>query len=121
MTSNSSGRHILLKDNRGTASAFGADLQRPLRDQAGIVDPVNNVSFDIRDGGTLGLVGGPVPGRASRHRSLYVSLPARPSVWCGGKNRLWSSGTPSRRRDPVEPVAHRRRRDAGAFTATASR
>ncbi|MGH8914307.1 MAG: ABC transporter ATP-binding protein [Acidimicrobiia bacterium] len=67
------------------------DLQVYFQAKAGLVRAVDGVSFDIRDGETLGLVGETGCGKTVTARSFIRLVPSPPGVYAGGKIDFWSS------------------------------
>lgn len=61
------------------------DLRVHFRSKAGIVHAVDGVSFDIRDGETLGLVGETGCGKSVTARSFLRLVPMPPGIHAGGR------------------------------------
>jgi len=78
----------------GAAGALVAsvqDLSIHFKTKAGMVHAVDGVSFDIRDGETLGLVGETGCGKSVTARSFMRLVASPPGVYAGGKIDFWSS------------------------------
>ena len=67
------------------------DLQVHFETKAGMVHAVDGVSFEIRDGETLGLVGETGCGKSVTARSFNRLVPTPPGVYAGGQILFWSS------------------------------
>jgi oligopeptide/dipeptide ABC transporter ATP-binding protein len=67
------------------------DLKVHFKTKAGMVHAVDGVSFDIRDGETLGLVGETGCGKSVTARSFNRLVPTPPGVYAGGEVLFWSS------------------------------
>ncbi|HEX2153612.1 MAG TPA: ABC transporter ATP-binding protein [Acidimicrobiia bacterium] len=66
------------------------DLRVHFETKAGHVYAVDGVSFDIRDGETLGLVGETGCGKSVTARSFIRLVPSPPGVYAGGQIDFWS-------------------------------
>jgi oligopeptide/dipeptide ABC transporter ATP-binding protein len=66
------------------------DLRVHFRSKAGALHAVDGVSFDIRDGETLGLVGETGCGKSVTARSFMRLVPTPPGVYAGGRIDFWS-------------------------------
>ena len=77
------------------------DLRVHFQSKAGIVHAVDGVSFDIRDGETLGLVGETGCGKSVTARSFLRLVPTPPGIYAGGRIDFWSREA---RRDRSAPV-----------------
>jgi oligopeptide/dipeptide ABC transporter ATP-binding protein len=77
------------------------DLKVHFETKAGMVHAVDGVSFDIRDGETLGLVGETGCGKSVTARSFNRLVPSPPGVYAGGRILFWPSA--------------KRQQDAGAI------
>jgi len=75
----------------GALVASVQDLSIHFRTKAGMVHAVDGVSFDIRDGETLGLVGETGCGKSVTARSFMRLVASPPGVYAGGKIDFWSS------------------------------
>ncbi len=67
------------------------DLSIHFETKAGWVHAVDGVSFDIRDGETLGLVGETGCGKSVTARSFLRLVASPPGVYAGGRIDFWSS------------------------------
>ena len=61
------------------------DLRIRFRTKAGLVHAVDGVSFDIRDGEALGLVGETGCGKTVTARAFLRLVPTPPGVYAGGR------------------------------------
>jgi oligopeptide/dipeptide ABC transporter ATP-binding protein len=75
----------------GALVASVQDLSVHFKTKAGMVHAVDGVSFDIRDGETLGLVGETGCGKSVTARSFMRLVASPPGVYAGGKIDFWSS------------------------------
>ena len=75
----------------GALVASVQDLSIHFKTKAGMVHAVDGVSFDIRDGETLGLVGETGCGKSVTARSFMRLVASPPGVYAGGKIDFWSS------------------------------
>ena len=75
----------------GALVASVQDLSIHFKTKAGLVHAVDGVSFDIRDGETLGLVGETGCGKSVTARSFMRLVASPPGVYAGGKIDFWSS------------------------------
>ena len=66
------------------------DLQVYFNAQAGVVHAVDGVSFEVRDGETLGLVGETGCGKTVTARSFLRLVKTPPGIYAGGKIDFWS-------------------------------
>ena len=71
-------------DTRTDAIASVVDLQVHFSSKEGTVHAVDGVSFDIRDGETLGLVGETGCGKSVTARSFLRLVPMPPGIHVGG-------------------------------------
>jgi oligopeptide/dipeptide ABC transporter ATP-binding protein len=69
------------------------DLKVYFESKAGVVHAVDGVSFEIRDGETLGLVGETGCGKSVTARSFIRLVPSPPGIYAGGEIEFWSSET----------------------------
>jgi len=67
------------------------DLRVHFQAKAGLVHAVDGVSFEIRDGETLGLVGETGCGKSVTARSFIRLIPSPPGVYAGGEIDFWST------------------------------
>ncbi len=77
------------------------DLRVHFQTKAGMVHAVDGVSFDIRDGETLGLVGETGSGKSVTARSFLRLVQTPPGVYAGGKILFWPEEA---RRTGAEPI-----------------
>ena len=75
----------------GSLVASVQDLSIHFKTKAGWVHAVDGVSFDIRDGETLGLVGETGCGKSVTARSFLRLVASPPGVYAGGRIDFWSS------------------------------
>jgi oligopeptide/dipeptide ABC transporter ATP-binding protein len=68
------------------------DLKVHFQTRAGTVHAVDGVSFEIRDGETLGLVGETGCGKSVTARAFNRLVPTPPGVYAGGQILFWYSG-----------------------------
>ncbi len=69
-----------------------ADLKVHFRSKRGVVHAVDGISFDIRDGETLGLVGETGCGKSVTARSFLRLVPKPPGIDAGGSNMFRPRG-----------------------------
>jgi oligopeptide/dipeptide ABC transporter ATP-binding protein len=67
------------------------DLSIHFQTKAGMLHAVDNVSFEIRDGETLGLVGETGCGKSVTARAFMRLIATPPGVYAGGRIDFWSS------------------------------
>jgi oligopeptide/dipeptide ABC transporter ATP-binding protein len=67
------------------------DLRVHFESKAGVVHAVDGVTFEIRDGETLGLVGETGCGKSVTARSFIRLVPSPPGVYAGGEIDFWSN------------------------------
>jgi oligopeptide/dipeptide ABC transporter ATP-binding protein len=67
------------------------DLRVHFEAKAGRVHAVDGVSFEIRDGETLGLVGETGCGKSVTARSFIRLVPSPPGIYAGGEIEFWST------------------------------
>jgi oligopeptide/dipeptide ABC transporter ATP-binding protein len=67
------------------------DLRVHFGTKAGVVHAVDGVSFDIRDGETLGLVGETGCGKSVTARSFLRLVQSPPGIYAGGTIDFWSA------------------------------
>jgi oligopeptide/dipeptide ABC transporter ATP-binding protein len=75
----------------GALVASVRDLSVHFETKAGSVHAVDGVSFDIRDGETLGLVGETGCGKSVTARSFLRLVASPPGIYAGGRIDFWSS------------------------------
>ena len=75
---------MVVPSRAGAAVASVVDLRVHFRSKAGIVHAVDGVSFDIKDGETLGLVGETGCGKTVTARSFLGLVPTPPGIIAGG-------------------------------------
>ncbi len=85
----------------GALVASVLNLSVHFKTKAGMVHAVDGVSFDIRDGETLGLVGETGCGKSVTARSFMRLVASPPGVYAGGKIDFWSSETQAAGGGPV--------------------
>ena len=78
------------------------DLKVFFQTRAGLVHAVDGVSFDIRDGETLGLVGETGCGKSVTARSFNRLVPTPPGVYAGGQVLFWYSMTKHTGGEPID-------------------
>jgi oligopeptide/dipeptide ABC transporter ATP-binding protein len=78
------------------------DLRIHFETKAGRVHAVDGVSFDIRDGETLGLVGETGCGKSVTARSFIRLVQSPPGMYAGGEIDFWSTETRQQGGDPVD-------------------
>jgi oligopeptide/dipeptide ABC transporter ATP-binding protein len=69
------------------------DLSIRFHTKTGMLHAVDDVSFEIRDGETLGLVGETGCGKSVTARAFMRLVPTPPGVYAGGRIDFWSSET----------------------------
>ena len=78
------------------------DLKVYFQAKAGVVHAVDGVSFDIRDGETLGLVGETGCGKSVTARSFIRLVPSPPGIYAGGEIDFWSTEARKGGRGPID-------------------
>ena len=78
------------------------DLKVYFQAKAGVVHAVDGVSFDIRDGETLGLVGETGCGKSVTARSFIRLVPSPPGIYAGGEIDFWSTEARRNGGDPID-------------------
>ena len=78
------------------------DLKVYFQAKAGVVHAVDGVSFDIRDGETLGLVGETGCGKSVTARSFIRLVPSPPGIYAGGEIDFWSTEVRRNGGDPID-------------------
>jgi oligopeptide/dipeptide ABC transporter ATP-binding protein len=78
------------------------DLKVFFEAKAGVVHAVDGVSFDIRDGETLGLVGETGCGKSVTARSFIRLVPSPPGIYAGGEIDFWSTEARRNGRGPID-------------------
>jgi oligopeptide/dipeptide ABC transporter ATP-binding protein len=78
------------------------DLRVHFQAKAGLVHAVDGVSFEIRDGETLGLVGETGCGKSVTARSFIRLIPSPPGVYAGGEIDFWSSAARRKGEGPID-------------------
>jgi oligopeptide/dipeptide ABC transporter ATP-binding protein len=78
------------------------DLRVHFQAKAGLVHAVDGVSFEIRDGETLGLVGETGCGKSVTARSFIRLIPSPPGVYAGGEIDFWSSEARRKGEGPID-------------------
>jgi oligopeptide/dipeptide ABC transporter ATP-binding protein len=78
------------------------DLKVHFDTKAGMVHAVDGVSFDVRDGETLGLVGETGCGKSVTARSFNRLVPTPPGVYAGGRILFWPSGVGRQDEEPID-------------------
>jgi oligopeptide/dipeptide ABC transporter ATP-binding protein len=81
------------RQERATRSLVASvrDLRVYFQAKAGVVHAVDGVSFEIRDGETLGLVGETGCGKSVTARSFIRLVPSPPGIYAGGQIDFWSA------------------------------
>jgi oligopeptide/dipeptide ABC transporter ATP-binding protein len=70
-----------------------------------MIHAVDGVSFDIRDGETLGLVGETGCGKSVTARSFIRLVQTPPGIYAGGQVRFWSSDARREGKGPIDLLA----------------
>jgi oligopeptide/dipeptide ABC transporter ATP-binding protein len=85
------------------------DLRVHFAAKAGRVHAVDGVSFEIRDGETLGLVGETGCGKSVTARSFIRLVPTPPGIYAGGEIAFWSTAARRAGADPIDllEIPHR--------------
>ncbi|MGH8952824.1 MAG: ABC transporter ATP-binding protein [Acidimicrobiia bacterium] len=78
------------------------DLQVYFETKAGVVHAVDGVTFEIRDGETLGLVGETGCGKSVTARSFIRLVPSPPGIYAGGKIDFWSTEARHIQEGPID-------------------
>jgi oligopeptide/dipeptide ABC transporter ATP-binding protein len=78
------------------------DLRVHFEAKAGRVHAVDGVSFEIRDGETLGLVGETGCGKSVTARSFIRLVPTPPGIYAGGEIDFWSTAARRTGADPID-------------------
>jgi oligopeptide/dipeptide ABC transporter ATP-binding protein len=78
------------------------DLRIHFQAKAGVVHAVYGVSFDIRDGETLGLVGETGCGKSVTARSFIHLVPSPPGIYAGGQIDFWSTEARQKGNPPID-------------------
>jgi oligopeptide/dipeptide ABC transporter ATP-binding protein len=78
------------------------DLKVYFQTKGGMVHAVDGVSFEIRDGETLGLVGETGCGKSVTARSFNRLVPTPPGIYAGGQVLFWYSKTRSEGAGPID-------------------
>ena len=78
------------------------DLRVHFMAKAGRVHAVDGVSFEIRDGETLGLVGETGCGKSVTARSFIRLVPTPPGIYAGGEIDFWSTAARRTGADPID-------------------
>jgi oligopeptide/dipeptide ABC transporter ATP-binding protein len=78
------------------------DLRVYFQAKAGVVHAVDGVSFDIRDGEMLGLVGETGCGKSVTARAFIRLVPSPPGIYAGGRIDFWSREARLSGADPVD-------------------
>ena len=81
------------------------DLKVYFQAKAGVVHAVDGVSFDIRDGETLGLVGETGCGKTVTARSFIRLVPSPPGIYAGGQIDFWSAEARQSDGPPIDLLA----------------
>ncbi len=77
-------------DKTAALVASVEDLKVHFETKAGVVHAVDGVSFDIRDGETVGLVGETGCGKTVTARSFLRLVPTPPGTYAGGRIHFWT-------------------------------
>jgi oligopeptide/dipeptide ABC transporter ATP-binding protein len=86
----------------GPLVASVRDLKVYFQAKAGVVHAVDGVSFEIRDGETLGLVGETGCGKSVTARSFIRLVPSPPGIYAGGEIDFWSTEARRSGRGPID-------------------
>ncbi len=86
----------------GPLVASVRDLKVYFQAKAGVVHAVDGVSFDIRDGETLGLVGETGCGKSVTARSFIRLVPSPPGIYAGGEIDFWSTEARKNGSGPID-------------------
>ena len=86
----------------GPLVAAVRDLKVHFETKAGMAHAVDGVSFEIRDGETLGLVGETGCGKTVTARSFNRLIPTPPGVYAGGRIDFWSSDARLAGEEPID-------------------
>jgi oligopeptide/dipeptide ABC transporter ATP-binding protein len=78
------------------------DLRVHFRTKAGTLHAVDGVSFEVRDGETLGLVGETGCGKSVTARSFLRLVPSPPGTYAGGRILFWDRETRQSGGSPVD-------------------
>jgi oligopeptide/dipeptide ABC transporter ATP-binding protein len=78
------------------------DLRVHFQAKAGVVHAVDGVTFEIRDGETLGLVGETGCGKSVTARSFIRLVPSPPGIYAGGQIDFWSTEARRHHEDPID-------------------
>jgi oligopeptide/dipeptide ABC transporter ATP-binding protein len=78
------------------------DLHVHFETKAGVVHAVDGVTFEIRDGETLGLVGETGCGKSVTARSFIRLVPSPPGIYAGGQIDFWSTEARRNREEPID-------------------
>lgn len=78
------------------------DLKVFFQTKSGMVHAVDGVSFDIRDGETLGLVGETGCGKSVTARAFNRLVPTPPGVYAGGQVLFWYSDKEGDRGEAID-------------------
>jgi len=78
------------------------DLKVYFEAKAGVVHAVDGVSFEIRDGETLGLVGETGCGKSVTARSFIRLVPSPPGIYAGGQIDFWSTESRRNKSGPID-------------------
>ncbi|MGH9246840.1 MAG: ATP-binding cassette domain-containing protein [Acidimicrobiales bacterium] len=78
------------------------DLRIHFRTKGGVVHAVDGVTFDIRDGETLGLVGETGCGKSVTARAFLRLVPVPPGIYRHGRIRFWSRKAGDAGAEPVD-------------------
>jgi oligopeptide/dipeptide ABC transporter ATP-binding protein len=86
----------------GPLVASVRDLKVYFQAKAGVVHAVDGVSFEIRDGETLGLVGETGCGKSVTARSFIRLVPSPPGIYAGGEIDFWSTEARKNGSGPID-------------------
>lgn len=92
---------IARRQATGHLVASVEDLSIYFAGELGLLHAVDGVSFEIRDGETLGLVGETGCGKSVTARSFIRLVPSPPGIYAGGRIDFWSAEA---RRNGGEPI-----------------
>jgi len=78
------------------------DLHVHFKTKAGVVHAVDGVTFEIRDGEMLGLVGETGCGKSVTARSFIRLVQSPPGIYAGGRIDFWSTEARQHKEEPID-------------------